>query len=658
MFDLPNIVGLSNVLNDEAKLKDALQNTEETGLKILTSGPFPSNPAELLGSPQMAALLEQLRKEFDLVLLDTPALLAVTDAAVLAPGVDGVALVISQAKARKETVKSAYQYLDNVNVKLIGVVVNRINQGNAYGGYYTNQPDEVIAIPGQSSKPRPTLSKPAFSWPNLKHPVVIGAGLLMAAIITLSVAGYLSYKLFSLATVSISNLFDSASADRQTQLELSQAEIEATAAAAAISTDGQLNDDSVALSAITDASFEETQSALSEQAVKPTATEDPATATPLSTSTLAVIAATDVIPASREGRSIDRASGKEATATPTPALAEPSATPAAATSTDTPNPTATGTASPTPTPTATKTASPTTRPTATSKPSPTPTPTSASAPVAAPQPANLIKVQSNHTGHDLNLLNSRGGFIRNVQIHGAAPAWSPDARRVAFFGESGISDLGGIYQQGNGVWVTDAWQEKEPTLLFIIDHIKNLAWSSNGLHLTFEVDAPGANSEIGILDAASGQEISRFPGQQPAWSPDNQKLVIKNCAPDCGLWLVNPDGSGGQQITFEGTDSYPVWSPNGRYIVFSSKDRDNDWEIYRLQMAGNSPQGEPLRLTNRAGVDTTPVVSPDSREIYLRTNALGGWRITAIGMDGSNERLVAEGVGPSDDWGLARPAVR
>jgi len=77
-------------------------------------------------------------------------------------------------------------------------------------------------------------------------------------------------------------------------------------------------------------------------------------------------------------------------------------------------------------------------------------------------------------------------------------------------------------------------------------------------------------------------------------------------------------------------------------------------------MAGYTPQDEPQRLTNRFGTDTTPVFSPDGQEIFFRGDYPGGsphWQIMAINLDGTNERLVKEGVGESQEWGLARPAV-
>jgi succinoglycan biosynthesis transport protein ExoP len=136
IFDLSNQVGLSSVLKQEVPINEAVQDTNVPGVQVLTSGPSASNPAELLGSSPMTALMEQLVQQFDMVLLDSPALLAVTDAAVLAPTVDGVVLVVSCAQTREETVAAACQQLVSVKARLVGVVVNRAEQAGSYYFYH------------------------------------------------------------------------------------------------------------------------------------------------------------------------------------------------------------------------------------------------------------------------------------------------------------------------------------------------------------------------------------------------------------------------------------------------------------------------------------------------------------------------------------------
>lgn len=278
--------------------------------------------------------------------------------------------------------------------------------------------------------------------------------------------------------------------------------------------------------------------------------------------------------------------------------------------------------------------------------------------LTAPYPryAEVVYVQSNGSTHSLGLGISDNRLInKDLHLRAAAPAWSPDGTRLAFFGEQGISELGGVYQEGNGVWMIDLsnGQAQNPRLLVAQDHVKNIAWSPDGTKLAFEVGPPGITHEIMVVKAQSGQPLNRFAGEQPAWSFDSQKLVIKACMPKCGLWLVDVKGRADRRLTFEDGDSYPAWSPTGQYLAFSSR-RDDDWEIYLLRLA----DGVLRRLTNRPGSDTTPVFGPCGENVYLRTDAYGSWWITVMKSDGSDERKILEGVGPSEDWGLARPAVR
>jgi Tol biopolymer transport system component len=226
---------------------------------------------------------------------------------------------------------------------------------------------------------------------------------------------------------------------------------------------------------------------------------------------------------------------------------------------------------------------------------------------------------------------------------------------VAFYGEQGISELGGVYAQGTGIWILNV-QTGTPRLLYQIDHVRNINWSPDGDKLAFEIGAPGIEiHSIVIVDTRDGKEIARYPGEQPAWFSNSAELVIKSCAPECGLWRVGIDGLGSRLLTEHSTDSYPTLSAGDKYLVYSSRFQEGDWEIYRLNL--EDKEEKVLRLTTRPGTDTTPVFSPDGLEIYLRTDAFGDWQISAMAVDGSNERVIRAGIGQSDDWGLARPAV-
>jgi non-specific protein-tyrosine kinase len=143
IFNLTNEAGLSNVLQQEATLDSAIQASTTPDVWLLTSGPQPSHPAELLNSQRMANLIVQLKQRFDLVLLDTPSLLAVSDATIMAPVVDGVVLVVGRAQARRETVQAARKQLDDVKARSVGIVVNRANGSNHYFDHYQSKVDSA-----------------------------------------------------------------------------------------------------------------------------------------------------------------------------------------------------------------------------------------------------------------------------------------------------------------------------------------------------------------------------------------------------------------------------------------------------------------------------------------------------------------------------------
>lgn len=135
MFNLPNKRGLTSVLTKEVELDEAILYSSFPRLHVLTSGPLPPNPTELLGSPQMASLVAQMKEDFDIVILDTPALLSVADAAVVAPIADEVIWVVSRAQTRKDDIETVRRQLNNVRVEAIEVVINRASESSDYTAY-------------------------------------------------------------------------------------------------------------------------------------------------------------------------------------------------------------------------------------------------------------------------------------------------------------------------------------------------------------------------------------------------------------------------------------------------------------------------------------------------------------------------------------------
>lgn len=137
LLGLENWTGLTTALIGQSPLEECVKKTPVEGLWLLPSGPVPPNPAELLGSERMAGLLERLKAEYDLVLIDSPPVLAVTDAAVLAPRTDGVVLVIRAGQTDRRAVQRARTALETVHARVLGAVLGGVAQAEKEGYYYS-----------------------------------------------------------------------------------------------------------------------------------------------------------------------------------------------------------------------------------------------------------------------------------------------------------------------------------------------------------------------------------------------------------------------------------------------------------------------------------------------------------------------------------------
>jgi succinoglycan biosynthesis transport protein ExoP len=138
-FQLTNDQGLTSLLRDENLSVDAVaRETEAPRLHVVTSGPVPPNPAELLGSLRMRAVIERLKNAADVVVFDSPPLSAVTDAAILATAVDGTLLVVDARRTRRDMARGGAEALKRVGARVLGVVLNRVPGGtlDVYGPSY------------------------------------------------------------------------------------------------------------------------------------------------------------------------------------------------------------------------------------------------------------------------------------------------------------------------------------------------------------------------------------------------------------------------------------------------------------------------------------------------------------------------------------------
>ena len=135
LFGLSNVQGIVNVLVEENNAEQACQEPlRDLSLKVLTVGPIPPNPAELLGSRRLAEFLSDAREKFDYVLVDSPPTGLVSDPAILAAQADGVLLAVDAQRTRKVALRKAMRGLNAVGTTVLGTVINK-TKGSPGGNY-------------------------------------------------------------------------------------------------------------------------------------------------------------------------------------------------------------------------------------------------------------------------------------------------------------------------------------------------------------------------------------------------------------------------------------------------------------------------------------------------------------------------------------------
>lgn len=138
IFGLPNAEGVTTALMSAEALKSPpLRSVGVEGLAVLTSGPIPPNPLELLASRRMQELLAGLSERADIVLVDAPPVVAVADAAILASKVDAVLLVVQAGRAKRDYVERAKSLLDKANARIIGATLTNVQADRLLTRYYT-----------------------------------------------------------------------------------------------------------------------------------------------------------------------------------------------------------------------------------------------------------------------------------------------------------------------------------------------------------------------------------------------------------------------------------------------------------------------------------------------------------------------------------------
>ena len=137
IFGVEKSPGLTDYLTgQESEFKNLIMSTDVKNLSVCTSGLNPPNPSELLGSDKMSKLIDILEQEWDIILLDSPPMVAVTDATIVSREIDAMILVVHSGKTDKHSYQRTVATLRGINAPLVGVVLNSVTSKNSYGSYY------------------------------------------------------------------------------------------------------------------------------------------------------------------------------------------------------------------------------------------------------------------------------------------------------------------------------------------------------------------------------------------------------------------------------------------------------------------------------------------------------------------------------------------
>jgi len=171
-LNMPEHKGLVNVLAGTIELSDALQSSEAGPMDVLVSGPVPTNPSELLGSETMIKTIRQLESSYDIVIIDSPPVLPVTDALLIGVHVDAVVVVARLGQATRDRIRRTTTALTQVNASVAGIVPNGAikREDSAYSYRYSYRskrppPDASYQFPDPVVAPHPNNIHPAF-WGN------------------------------------------------------------------------------------------------------------------------------------------------------------------------------------------------------------------------------------------------------------------------------------------------------------------------------------------------------------------------------------------------------------------------------------------------------------------------------------------------------------
>jgi len=275
--------------------------------------------------------------------------------------------------------------------------------------------------------------------------------------------------------------------------------------------------------------------------------------------------------------------------------------------------------------------------------------------------------------HQLYVADTNGNNQQFIMNRAAGPSWTPDGTTLFIYGSEGVDrqdrsdnpnvescELSGV---SNGILAIEMPSPPNDICISRPDIVQGSGWnegtarwanvSPDGQMVAFDAK-PSGNYRVYFLGTSDNQQF-RFEivGEQADWAPDSQKVVYRSGRDGItGIWISNRDDSGHINITQNGSDSFPAWSPDGKTIAFSREEGGNV-DIYTMTIDGTNIK----RLTDATGPDTLPVYTPGG-DIVFRSARTGGWSIWKMSGSGANQTEIIPNAGVGDDWSFSRMDVQ
>ena len=234
-----------------------------------------------------------------------------------------------------------------------------------------------------------------------------------------------------------------------------------------------------------------------------------------------------------------------------------------------------------------------------------------------------------------------GGAPQILVEDGTQPALRSDGKRLVYYNTR--SDMAGLSaldpESGLLLRFTSYAEDRRPS------------WNPEGNRLVFASNREGDRRwRIYVGWAEVDGEVATLGfGDAAAWSPAGDRIAVKGCdetGNGCGLWTMTSSGAGRSPLTTVPEDTNPVWSPDGRYVVFMSNGRHGNYEVYSVDTVERAV----TRLTDNPANDGAPAVSPDGNWVAFLSNRDGAWKIWAVPITGGDAVELATPNGDIGNW--------